>query len=416
MDHLHYSRNRLKAFLDELTRVRGIEFPYQDASQALLEIETSLRTHLTALDALSPESDPAVTRAACKSASTALVIYLPLLGFILRSTNVRNAFEIHGPMLHLARMLLGPSTKLILSSEWDYSPFTFLNPVLSRYVLIGLPASESANPLLVPLAGHELGHHLWRKKSLYSRFSAALQTQIVEQITTTHWDQYLSIFPKVDKSAINTDLFAKQTWQMAYDWALRQIEETYCDYIGLGLFSESYLHAFAYLIAPSLGGLRAQHYPNNKRRVRHLVSASRAFGVNSPEHYEAMFDDLPEPTESEQATKFLLELADVASESVMEHLLEMAASTLEEVSHQRVDRINAASIYRCYSQHIVPSNQPRTLSDVLNAAWTAFHDTNLWKNNSQIRNRDKTLKELVLKNIEVLEYNQIVKGSGAIKG
>jgi hypothetical protein len=415
MNHLVYSRNRLKAFLDELTRVHGVEFPYEDASKALVKIEATLRRHLSALDALSPQSDPAVTRAACKSASTALVIYLPLLGFILRSTNVRNAFEIHGPLLRLARLLLGPTTQLILSSEWDYSPFTFLNPVLAQYVLIGLPASESANPLLLPLAGHELGHHLWHKESLDSHFSASIQRRIVEQITTTRWNEYLAIFPKVEKATINTDLFAKQTWQPAFDWALRQVEETYCDYIALGLFSESYLHAFAYLIAPSLGGLRIQHYPNNKRRVDHLVQASKALGVNTPDNYQDMFEDLSEPTESEQATKFLVELADEASESVMHPLLEMAARTLAQAQSQRIDRVNATSIYQSYKKHVVPSNHPRTLSDVLNAAWMASHDVDLWKDKLQIEDKERTLKELVLKSIEVLEYNQIVKGDIAIK-
>ena len=55
-------------------------------------------------------------------------------------------------------------TRLILSSEWDYSPFMYDQITdLPSFVFIGLPACESANPLLLPLAGHELGHSVWVK-------------------------------------------------------------------------------------------------------------------------------------------------------------------------------------------------------------------------------------------------------------
>ena len=32
---------------------------------------------------------------------------------------------------------------------------------LPGFVFIGLPAPESANPFLIPLGGHELGHSAW---------------------------------------------------------------------------------------------------------------------------------------------------------------------------------------------------------------------------------------------------------------
>ena len=73
-----------------------------------------------------------------------IAIHLPLLGFIRRSSNVRNAFEFYGPIVLLARQLLGRETRFIHSSEWDYSPFTYpkLYENLKDFVLIGLPTSE----------------------------------------------------------------------------------------------------------------------------------------------------------------------------------------------------------------------------------------------------------------------------------
>src|SRR5207247_1253486 len=95
---------------------------------------------------------PDVSKQACRLTLDDLFTYLPFLGFILRSTNVRNAFEFLGPFRRLAGEVLEPQvtpdkreTKLLFSSEWDYTPFTYFSvPQLRRYVLIGLPAPESA--------------------------------------------------------------------------------------------------------------------------------------------------------------------------------------------------------------------------------------------------------------------------------
>jgi len=91
---------------------------------------------------------------------------LPILGFILRSTNVRNAFEMIEPLQVVAEQAMQGKPELILSSEWDYIPFAYPQSLvdLKSYVLIGLPASEAASALLVPLAGHELGHAVWRNR------------------------------------------------------------------------------------------------------------------------------------------------------------------------------------------------------------------------------------------------------------
>jgi hypothetical protein len=115
---------------------------------------------------LDVKSHPTVVLQQCGLSLNALFVAMPLAGFLVRSTNVRNAFELYRPLLRLARDLLEPTvtpdqrrTRLVLSSEWEYSPLSYSElPDLPGVVLIGLPAPESSNPLLVPLAGHELGH------------------------------------------------------------------------------------------------------------------------------------------------------------------------------------------------------------------------------------------------------------------
>mgnify|MGYP001286141063 CR=1 FL=1 len=151
--------------MGEVARLRQSEFPYKHSVEALDRIDKLFTRKLARLNAFGHSSDPAIVSQECALALRDVFRYLPLLGFILRSTNVRNAFEVYGPLLRLASAVLEPGvakgdrrTRLLLSSEWDYSPHVYTEIAdLPGFVLIGLPAPESSNPLLVPLAGHELG-------------------------------------------------------------------------------------------------------------------------------------------------------------------------------------------------------------------------------------------------------------------
>ena len=410
---LEYSKKRLQAFLEDISHLKGLEFPYPHSQQALEQIHDTLSNHLKAVEQLTEKSDPATVRAACKAAVSALFIYLPLLGFILRSTDVRNAFEIYRPLLRLSRQILGPSAKLILSSEWDYSPFTYLNiPILQEFVLIGLPAPESANPLLVSLAGHELGHPVWLQQRLAMNVSPEIESKILAEIQDGRWKEYSELFPTVKKDALTTDLFAKQTWLPAHEWALWQSEETFCDFLGLRILGESYLHAFAYLLAPNQGGgYRPVIYPNVKRRVGNLVNAAKEYQTPVPPNYEELFEDLPQPTDAYPQTKFLLELADAASQSVVLMLIKIANTVVNDAKIEEGNEDRVQAICKDFRDYIVPARDPVGLSDILNAGWKAFHDPNLWAEHPEIRDRDRTLKELLLKSIEVLEFKSIMKGS-----
>ena len=77
------------------------------------------------LKKVAPTESPDSVLSPCIVSLEVLFTYVPLLGLILRSTNTRNAFEAYAPLLRLARKILGKDTKLIISSEWDYSPYVY---------------------------------------------------------------------------------------------------------------------------------------------------------------------------------------------------------------------------------------------------------------------------------------------------
>jgi hypothetical protein len=268
MSLLEYPKKRLAAFREEIARVKSSDFPYPQSKEALAAIQTELDRLLKAINTLTPSSDKETIRSARVATVTALNRYVPFLGFILRSTNVRNAFEVYGPLLRLSQRILGEQTRLVLSSEWDYSPYTYFGcPILSDFVFIGLPAPESGNPLLLPLAGHELAHSVWARNSYTAEFAPEIDDDILGQIKGPQWDQYIHFHPGAEAETLDQDLVAKQTWAPSALWALAQAEETFCDFVGLRLFGESYLYAFAYLFSPNEGGYRSVVYPNMCRRV-----------------------------------------------------------------------------------------------------------------------------------------------------
>jgi len=173
-DYYEYTREKLLSFQHQITELLRSDFPIPSTKQALDAIGlvfSDEEKRLSGLSNLSAE----VKKAACAQINLKLKEFLPLLGFILRSTNVRNAFELADPITRLSQRILKRELIFILSSEWDFSPLTYTISFreLPNVIFLGLPAFESGNALIIPLAGHELGHWIWRHRGLESQISKA---------------------------------------------------------------------------------------------------------------------------------------------------------------------------------------------------------------------------------------------------
>jgi len=406
---LEYSQARIRSVLEEIDRLKDAEFPHIHSRNALDTLEKLFLSRLAVLETLSSQNDVTVVQNACAESLTQILKHLPLLGFILRSTNVRNSFEVHRPLLQLARRILGQQTKLILSSEWEFSPFVY-NQIteLPEFVLIGLPASESGNPLLIPLAGHELGHTIWSQQKLKAKFVSEIDKVILQEINK-RGQEYTALFFQGDPSD-PTNLFVLENVAYVSGWASRQAEEAFCDFVGTRVFGSAYLHAFAYLLSPGPHGLRPFVYPNNKSRARNILLAAAKFGVSVPVYYPDWFIDLIEPQIGSKDA-FLLSLADSSMQSVVPKLMDEANSTinaasLPDASEERVKE--AVEAFRL----LVPATNSRSLATILNAAWESYHDASLWQDLPHVaERRSATLNDLVLKTIEVLDIEEILGGS-----
>ena len=415
---LNYAIGRVESVLASIAELKGIEFPHKDSQDALSKLEGLFNRQLAELNSLDQHTAPEVIKQKCAFSLKDLFRCLPLLGFILRSTNVRNGFEIFGPLREVARIILEPgtnpenrTTKLLLSSEWEYSPVTYPEiPALPGFVLLGFPATESSNPLLVPLSGHELGHSVWKSRGLEQQFRPSIQSDILKYIRD-HWLEYNALFPNVNSPTdLDTHLFARQTWLRALKWALRHAEESFCDFIGVRIFGASYLRAYAYLLSPNLSSPRSANYPDSMLRVGNLVKAAQSYNFNAPQDYEQMFRDRPLPSLI-QSDKFQLNAADYAHVMTVDTLIEKANEIISSLDIAEPSIEEVARICARYKL-MVPSEESNSLADILNAAWEAYEDDDLWDSASiAATDKDRILRDLVLKNVEIFNVDALLKGT-----
>jgi hypothetical protein len=399
---------KIDRVLREVANLRTSEFPYPDSDNALGRIEQVLSAHRGKLEQAKKEAaDAKLLAQLCAEASVKVAQNLPLLGHVLRSTNVRNAFEFYGPLVRLARSLLGGDDELVLSSEWEFSPFAYPPdfPHLKQFVLVGLPASESGNALIVPLCGHELGHLIWRKSDHPTKFRTKVALEVSTRIEEL-WDEYKTHFPNAEKATLLTDgdQFARVT--NIVNWALAQCEEMFCDFVGLRIFHEGYLLSLLYILAPYLGEYRSPNYPSMKDRIRYLSDAAAQYGVAVPNGYGDNFEDEPETYDDKD--EFLLRLGDHAASKAAPDITKLANDICNAKGIPGRDGEKIDAVYNSFSL-VLPAAKVGSLSAIVNGGWKAHLDGRLW-HTSQTLSKRKTeiLNELMLKSFEVLDVEYLV--------
>jgi len=409
---LRYAKERIKAALDEISRLKDSDFPHGHPRDALDVIEGTLLTRRGALDSLTTANQKDVILAACADALVELLVLHPYMGFVLRSTNVRNSFEVYRPFLGLAKAILGPDIKLILSSEWDYTPFVYrITDELPGFVLIGLPASESGNPLLVPLAGHELGHTTWQLSKLKDKFSGKLMDAIFENIEA-RWNEFEHIFHPIPVADLRGNLFVSNALTTFHLSALAQAEETFCDFLGIRIFAESYFYAYSYLISPGTTWERSLEYPKELTRINNMILAAKEFGLEQyiPPGFDESFLDHADSADGTH--NLLMSAADYAVEKIVQDLAQEANKIATDANIPERSDENIQRSYECFKM-LVPTSRTKSLADIINAGCKGYHDDSLWAGKKELEeSKFSILFDVVLKSIEVLEIEAIL-GAGA---
>lgn len=226
---------KLNQFVEHLDQWLADGFPHDDGIWALDEIrKLTIEKQKRLLRANSNLGSETVALS-YDSVKRFVFKHTKTLGIISGSKNVKNNFEIYFPLKRLACELLGDETRLLLSSDWEFIPFTWSIGTrnLPNLILVGSPATEAPNLLSIPLSGHEIGHSIFLKEKLREFFR----------------DQAKSILAKVDPEETEVD----------ENSILAKIEEIFCDLFGLWIFRDAYLLSFEYFLAPGLGDATQSH-------------------------------------------------------------------------------------------------------------------------------------------------------------
>lgn len=399
------TRRKIEAFLRKVKALQAGDFAQPDALEALAAIETVFVELLANIESLEkdPQADVNAVSTLCNAVLDQLFTYLPILGFIHRSKSVSNPYELYGPLRRLAITVIGPTTKLVISSEWNFSPYTFFQMrELPSFTLVGLPASESENALLSPLAGHEFGHSVWVLQNAKEHFEKKITEAIVYEIRQ-RWKEYLTFFPGAEEAKL-LEPQERQNWRVAHRWAERQVEEVFCDLLGLKLFVEAYLQAFAFLLAPGMEASRVPYYPSAAHRIQYMLQAAEKFGVVPPADLLGLFEPpaVPEPTRE----AFLRAISDAATSALVPELIDFVEDYIVKRNVTPLDRAAVARIVNSIEK-LVPDTQSAGLAEILNAGWVARQNPLLWSSVSQVANRrDEVINELLLKAAEVLELRE----------
>jgi hypothetical protein len=279
--------------------------------------------------------------------------------------------------------------KVVISSEWNYVPFIYPLPtsLLKDFIFVGLPASESQNALLVPIAGHELGHAVWRRTKVAVSLSSEVRKAVIEQVKTGNSVQ--------------------DRWLPAYSYALRQAEEVFCDIIGLWLFGAGFLHAFRYLLAPDEGSRGSAYYPSTHDRAEFLTIAAARFGDAMDPDFVDLF-----PATATSTDPHLL-IADAATRSLVHDLIDRAEAHCAGTMLQRPTTTGEASALTKL-RAVSPVAEFGTIADVVNAAWSIRLSLDKWKIPGVDRTRKiYVLNDLVFKSFEVSEWKELSKSHGS---
>src|SRR5260370_9176494 len=260
MSLLHNSKRKLKNIQRSIDCILEGDFPITSGQNALFKLRDVFFELEKRLDRAGRVKESASLVQIADTINLKILQVLPILGFILRSTNVRNAFQLLEPLQTIADAALQGRPQILLSSEWDYVPFAYPQSLddLKSFVLIGLPASEAGSALLVPLAAHELGHAVWRNLRIDGSAVTTLQLRCQELYEQDN--NFEKIFPDYDPTDMLSMDILTDAIASSVDYAVRQSEELFCDMFAYAAFGVSYLHAFAYILAPG-GGHPDPNYP-----------------------------------------------------------------------------------------------------------------------------------------------------------
>lgn len=383
------------------------DFPFENARSALKQLLKELDLQDGMLEDANSINDVEGLRSRLQILQLTTSKFLPIIGFLLRSSNVRNAFELLDPLAHIARTVIPGKSEIILSSEWEHVPFA--RPLnlksLQEYVFVGMPATEAGSALLLPITGHEIGHPVWWRLEIGNSLLNAVQADCSKYFDDKIQDYKLSD-PLYDPSDIDRMQRLTESVSISVKTAMKLAEEFFCDLFAYGLFGESFLHAFAFMVAPGI----PEYYfdtmhPKYHDRWAAMKLAADDDGIAIPD-----FAELGLAVQRFKGTSRNLFIRQAAEHSVQKAVISIWAIVKQILSDAAITRPDSHQIKLHLNEfeNRLPTIDPNCLGDITNAGWQ-YHLKRLAQKNVTAKALEDSydfLNELMLKSIEVYEVSR----------
>ena len=265
-------------------------------------------------------------------------------------------------------------------------------PELPNFVLVGGPAPESGNVLIVPLAGHEIGHWAWGKLDVENRVRPKIFQEFLNYVQQNK-DYFDDLAVRIDTETGG----AGNLSDFVLNCLSKKAEEVFCDLFGLYIFGAGYVYAFEYLLAPGFGS-RNRSYPPELQRIVILAQAASVYGINiSPE----AFDGWRRPAAPKTLEDKAIEVADCVLETCVSLLIDETCELLKDrgITPVRNDKVRA--VREAFSRG-APYGEGATLPEIVVAGWEYVREQGGLANPKEYDKYDM-LQELMLKSVEVSE-------------
>lgn len=387
--------DRLRSVKSLIQSVAQNDFPFDDSRDALDAIEDLIDGQIEQLeDQITESSDLAATRTFCERANDDINTALPVLGLIQRSADPIGAQELQWPLKQLTKLALDDEdAKLVITSDWNYSPFTLIpTPVAQRkIVLVGMPVSEANNALVAPLAGHELGHNIWLSRS----YGVDLKSDVVARVNA------LKKWTDKDRSE------GRQS--MAFECAHYQVEEIFCDIIGLLMFRESYLHAFRYLLSADRESTRSGNYPSIANRTTILCESAKKASIAIPPDFSKSFHT-GSSLHSFLPLNEVHTIADKAARQTADKVYKCAKAIVDKADLCKSTSAGVKHVLSHFKRR-VPARDVQCFQDIINAAWQfQIEDGNALIPDAKTR-EVSLVSELTFKTCEVFQIESLARAA-----
>jgi hypothetical protein len=256
--------------------------------------------------------------------------------------------------------------------------------------------------LLVPLAGQELGHAVWRNRGIGGSTHATLQARC-ELLFKDNMSEFQKYFPDYNPNDIVYKELLPEAISKTVEYAVFQAEELFCDMFAYAVFGESYVYAFSYILAPGSGRPRTSMYPSYKARISVLKDIAASEGVTLPGTDSLDFVD--EIVRHDPRDRFINRMAEKSVSEVTNSLWQNVTTLISTAKVPRPNPTFSARHLREFRIGI-PAHEPICLGDIINAGWAYYRELHALKSQQKIDSRTDYLNEMVLKTIEVLEYRR----------